>query len=244
MSCTDWLEMISASLDGVLTERERADLERHLAGCAECRRRLLSMRAVKHAIARLASRETPPGAVRARVESLPLERVRSRWFRFLHWTAAALVVLTAGWAGWSFRHRAGSADPGLAEALVEDHLRSVPDAMPAQLTTSDPQQVVRFFTGQVPFSPVAPRLPGSRLMGGRLCTLKGKRAELLFYGSGNRTLSLYAFGGDMDVGGCRQARGHWVCDRRVGDMTLLLVGQASGDELRRLLDGASLVRAE
>lgn len=244
MSCIESLEWISASLDGALTEREREELERHLAGCAECRRRLLSMRAVKHAVARLPSRETPPGAVRARVESLPLERVRSRWFRVLRGTAAALIVLSAGWAGWSFRHRAGGADPGLAEALVDDHLRSVPDAMPAELTTSDPQQVVRFFTGRVPFSPVAPRLPGSQLMGGRLCTLKGKRAELLFYGSGKRTLSLYAFGGDMDVGGCRQTRGHSVCDRRVGDMTLLLVGQASGDELRRLLDGASLVRAE
>jgi anti-sigma factor RsiW len=243
VSCVDWLEVISASLDGALTERERADLERHLAGCAECRRHLLSMRAVKHAIARLASRETPPGAVRARVESLPLERVRSRWFPLLRWTAA-LIVLTAGWAGWSLRHRAGGVDPGLAEALVDDHLRSVPDVTPAELTTSDPQQVVHFFEGRVPFSPVAPRLPGSRLVGGRLCTLKGKRAELLFYGSGNRTLSLYAFGGDMEVGGCRPARGHWVCDRRIGDMTLLLVGQASGAELRRLLDGASLVTAE
>lgn len=244
MSCMEWLEWISASLDGELTEREREELEGHLSGCAECHQRRLSIRAVKHAIARLPSRETPPGAVRARVESLPLQRVRSRWFRVLRWTAASLIVLGAGWAGLSFRHHAGRTGNGLAEALVDDHLRSVPDAMRAELTTGDPQQVVRFFEGRVPFSPVAPRLPGSRLMGGRLCMLKGKRAELLFYGSGNRTLSLYAFGGDMDVGGCRPARGHWVCDRRVGDMTLLLVGQASGDELRRLLDGASLVRAD
>lgn len=244
MSCVKWVEPISAGVDAALTDPERVELERHLDGCAECRQRLLSMRAVKHAVARLPSREMPPGAVRARVESLPLERVHSRRFRLLRWSAAALIVLGVGWAGMSFRHRAPGTGGSLAEALVDDHLRFVPNAMLAELATSDPQQVVRFFKGRVPFSPVAPRLPGSQLMGGRTCTLKGKRAELLFYGSGNRTLSLYAFGGDIDVGGCQAARGHWVCDRRIGDVTLLLVGQASGAELRRLLDGASLASAE
>jgi anti-sigma factor RsiW len=238
------LELVSGSVDGALSEREREDLEKHLAGCAECRRRLLSMRAVKHAVARLPSHEAPPGAVRARVESLPLERARSRRFRVLWWMGVAVILLGAAWTSLALRHRGLRTAPNLAEALVEDHLRSVPDAMPAELTTSDPQQVVRFFAGRVPFPPVAARLPGSRLIGGRLCKLGGKRAELLFYGSGGQTLSLYAFGGAMDAPGCREARGHWVCGRQVGDLTLLLVGQTSRDELRRLLDEATLVRAE
>jgi anti-sigma factor RsiW len=238
------LEHISASVDGALSEREREDLERHLAGCADCRRRLLSMRAVKHAVARLPSREAPPGAVRARVESLPFERARLRRFRVLRWIAVAVIVISAAWTGLVLRHRGQRTGPNLSEALVDDHLRSVPDAMPAELTTSDPQQVVRFFAGRVPFPPVAPRLRGSRLMGGRLCTLGGKRAELLFYGSNGRTLSLYAFGDDMDAAGCREARGHWVCGRRIQDLTLILVGQVSRDELRGLLDQATLVRGE
>ena len=244
MSCGGWLERISASVDDALPEVEREGFEGHLADCPECRGRLLSMRAVKHAVARLPSRETPPGAVRARIESLPLEGVRPRRFGVVRWTAAALVLLGAAWAALSLRQREERRSADLAQALVDDHLRSVPEAMPAEVTTSDPQQVVRFFAGRVPFPPVAARLPGSQLIGGRLCKLDGKRVELLFYGSGGRTFSLYAFGGEIDVSGCREAHGHWVCGRRLGDLTLLLVGQASGDELRRLLDEATLVRAE
>jgi anti-sigma factor RsiW len=240
MSCGEWLERISASVDDALPEGERKSLEGHLAACPECRGRLLSMRAVKHAVARLPSRETPPGAVRARVESLPFARVRSRRFRVFKWTAAALVLLGAAWAALSLHQRGERPSAELAQALVDDHLRSVPEAMPAEVTTSDPQQVVRFFAGRVPFPPVAPLLPGSKLIGGRLCKLDGKRVELLFYGSGGRTLSLYAFGGELGVRGCREARDHWVCGRRLGDLTLLLVGQASGVELRRLLDEATL----
>lgn len=243
MSCVEWLERISASVDDALAEVERESLEKHVAACTECRDRLLSMRALKHAVARLPSREAPPGAVRARVESLPLEGIRPGRFDVLPWIAAALVLLGAAWAALSLRHRGERPSMDLAQALVDDHLRSVPEAMPAEVTTSDPQQVVRFFSGRVPFPPVAPHLPGSQLIGGRLCKLDGQRVELLFYGSGGRTLSLYAFGGGMDVTGCRQARDHSVCGRRLGDLRLLLVGRASGDELRRLLDEATLMTA-
>jgi anti-sigma factor RsiW len=238
------LERVSASVDDALAEAERESFEKHMAACTECRGRLLSMRAVKHAVARLPSREAPPGAVRARVESLPLQGVRSRRFGVLRWIAGALVLLGVASAGLRLRHREERPSVDLAQALADDHLRSVPEAMPAEVTTSDPQQVVRFFSGRVPFPPVAPRLPGSKLIGGRLCKLDGKRVELLFYRSGGRTFSLYAFGDEMEVSGCREARDHWVCGRRLGDLTLLLVGQASGDELRRLLDEATLVTTE
>ncbi len=244
MSCGEWLERISAKLDDALADGERENFERHLAACGECRTRLLFMRAVKHAVARLPSRETPPGAVRAHVESLLLEGDRTKRPTVLRRTGTALALLGLLWAGLFLRQRQERPRVDMAEALVDDHLRSLPEAMPAEVTTSDPQQVVRFFSGRVPFPPVAPNLRGSRLIGGRLCKLGGKRAELLFYRSGDRTLSLYAFGGDMDMGGCREARGHWVCGRQLGDLTLLLVGQASGDELRRLLDETTPVMAQ
>jgi anti-sigma factor RsiW len=244
MSCGDWLERISEAVDGTLPEADREVFEGHLAGCPECRGRLLSMRAVKHAVARLPSRETPPGAVRARIKSLPLQVGGQRRIVGLGWAVTVLVLLSAAWAALLLRHREALPSADLAQALVDDHLRSVPEAMPAEVTTSDPQQAARFFVGRVPFPPAAARLPGSRLIGGRLCKLDGKRVELLFYGSGGRTFSLYAFGDELDVTGCREAHGHWVCGRRLGDLTLLLVGKASGDELRRLLDEATLVRAE
>src|SRR5207244_516737 len=149
---------------------------RHLNQCPAGRARLESLRAVKHALARLLNREAPPGAVRARVESLRFDHRTSRT-RIL---AAVLVTVVLGAAGLLLARR--PATPlTLTEELVGDHLRSVPDAMPAEVTSDDPQQVIAFFAGRVPFSPVAPVFPASRLVGGRLCQIDGRLVQLLFY---------------------------------------------------------------
>ena len=41
-----WLELISASLDGELSDADRAALEEHLAVCPECRRVSEAFRAI------------------------------------------------------------------------------------------------------------------------------------------------------------------------------------------------------
>ena len=83
---------------------------------------------------------------------------------------------------------------------------------------------------------MVPELPGTQLLGARLCRIDGRRVELLFYRREGRTLSLFVT--DSPVAGeqCWAARGHHVCSRYMGTMTLLLVGELPADELRRLLN--------
>jgi len=234
MSCDLSPELLSAYVDGVLPPPERDEIEAHLKECPACRARLESLRAVKHALARLPSREAPPGAVRARVESLRFARPARR-ARVL---AAALAAVALAAAGLLLARRPATPSLTLAEELVGDHLRSVPDAMPAEVTSDDPQRVIAFFDGRVPFSPVAPVFPASRLLGGRLCQIDGRLVQLLFYDTKGEKLSLFISGGDLGEAGCREARGHHVCIRHLGSRSLVLVGKRPAEDLLRLLDAA------
>lgn len=232
--CDETLELPSAYLDGELPAAERGELEAHLAACADCRRRLEGMRALKHAIARLPSREEPPGAVRARVQALRFGDRRRPVRRLASWAAAAALVVAISLAAL-FASRRAYRSSDLAEELVGDHLRSVPEAMPAEVASRDPEEVLRFFAARISFRPLVPRLTGADLVGGRLCKIAGRRVELLFYDRSGQTLSLFVSDQALGEPGCREARGHHVCVRREGDLTLLLIGKLPAAELRRVL---------
>lgn len=245
--CGEWLERLSAHLDDALTEAEREAVESHLAACAPCDEQLRSLRALKHAVARLKSREAPPGAVRAHVESLVFARPRPRWLvpALKAALAAGVVFGIAMLFNLAAYLTSGRPDDArgarLAQELAADHLHSVPEAMPAEIATGNPADIVGFFSGRVPFDPVAPRLPGTRLIGARLCKIEGRRVELLFYRhETDVTLSLFIADRDLGAaGGCREARGVGVCGRTFGGLTLHLVGAAPRERLERLLDEAS-----
>ena len=244
-ACGEWRELLSAGLDDALPARDRERTEEHVAGCRDCQRRLASFRSLKHALARLPSREAPPGAVRAHVESLALRGRRSLRFGAGVWWLAAGGLVAATWAYVSTRRPPEGPDTHLAEELVADHLHSVPEAMPAEVVTENPAEAVRFFSDRVPFRPVAPRLEGARLIGGRLCKIQGRRVQLLFYRAHpDQTISVFVSDQDLGGAGCREERGFHVCSRTAGGLALLAVGGGPPEELRRLLDSAELSRSE
>jgi anti-sigma factor RsiW len=244
--CSEWFERLSARLDGALTPEESEAARGHLAACAACDRRLRSMRALKHAVARLPSREAPPGAVRAHVESLVFSRRRSRRRLLALQVLLAASVAVAIWASVAVRRPAEVRSARLADELAADHLHSVPEAMPAEVATGDPAEVVRFFSGRVSFTPIAPHLEGARLVGARLCKIEGRRVQLLFYRHGSdSTLSLFVAGHDSGpASGCQEARGLAVCSRTSRGLTLHLVGTGARPDLQRLLETATLKTGE
>jgi anti-sigma factor RsiW len=128
----------------------------------------------------------------------------------------------------------------LADDLVADHLRSVPDVRPAEIASDDRGAILRFFAGHVPFPAVVPELPGAELLGGRLCQIEGRRVELLFYRREERTLSLFVTDTPSGDANCWETRAHHVCSRSHGRTSMLLVGQLPADELRRLLAESTL----
>jgi Putative zinc-finger len=92
-------------VDRALDERERADIERHLDGCAACRALVEDLREITRATGTLAAIE-PPAAVWRRIEQaigqqradLAASAGRSRGRRF-GWLGAAAVLLLATFLG-------------------------------------------------------------------------------------------------------------------------------------------------
>jgi len=240
MSCEKYIELISATLDGEATLDERNSVESHVQHCEGCRQRLESRRALKHAVGRLQGRASPPEAVQARIEALRFRLPRRRrWLR--HGLVASVLVaglLVAIFVGRSWLDE--ERGPSLSDELIVDHLKYVPEEMPAEVASDDESEVLRFFAGKVDFEPRVPQLQGTRLIGGRACRIEGQMVQLLFYERGGRKLSLYVSDGSMQLDGCRGRGGHHVCGHRRGNLSLMLVGDASDTELRTLLDSATM----
>lgn len=130
--CAYYMELISAELDGELTEAERARLTAHLEQCPDCRRYRQALASVSGALAD--SLEPPPAtlarSVMARVKALPVpgsapepeaapaaregsKRRLARGPVRLAALAAALALVV--WAGYKALPRAGSAAPAGAD---------------------------------------------------------------------------------------------------------------------------------
>jgi anti-sigma factor RsiW len=234
MDCLHTVPSLSPYLDQALPPAERQTVESHLSTCAECRRRLQSLRALKHAVGRLAGHAEPPAAVRAHVEALRLGQRQAHGLRYAVAAAVGAAALAAAVVVGLVLRR-DNPDVRLAEELVADHLHSVPEVRPAEIASGERLEIVRFFTGHVPFAPVVPEMPGAHLLGARLCRIDGRRVELLFYQQEGRTLSLFVTDRPLDADACWAARGHHVCSRSKGGLTLLLVGELPAEALRRLL---------
>ncbi len=141
-----WTDRLSDYLDGELSAADRAHLETHLAGCADCAATLAGLREV---VARARDLGDPPPpvdlwpAIEARLEprapraAAPAAR---RWWgrRFdlglpqLAAAAMLLVALSAGAVWLALRGAAGPASPG-GRATPAGPAAPVGDAVPAAL---------------------------------------------------------------------------------------------------------------
>jgi len=105
MSCEKMETRILAYVDGRLKEAERAEVQKHLDGCAACRVRVNEFRAVTDLLDELPVME-PSGAFNARVHALIAAEPRKRigWFAWftpsprIAFVASMLLLLTV-WLG-------------------------------------------------------------------------------------------------------------------------------------------------
>lgn len=109
--CDEYLELISASLDGALSPEAQEKLNAHLASCAECQKLYDDLSALHAALADLPPVEVPAGlkdrimdAVAAEAENtkvLPFapKKASRHWQRWLA-SAAVLAVVVMGTWSW------------------------------------------------------------------------------------------------------------------------------------------------
>ena len=106
-TCDEMMVLLSARLDGALTEGEEAQLEEHLAQCGECRALADDLEAIHNAMPGL-EEAPPPGlteAVMARIratgeEPIPFPVKKSARRHWQTWgTVAAVLAVTVGILG-------------------------------------------------------------------------------------------------------------------------------------------------
>lgn len=236
MSCPASFEELSAFADGEIEAAGELELRRHLDGCARCRAQVAALQQLKIAIGQRTVDEPVPAAISRAVragDSHPRRR-SARWLGGALAAAAAAAAAAALLLAWLPRAKP---DP-FTTALIADHIHYTRNPERLEVSESDPQILQRWFASRLPFDPPLPRIPGARVVGGRLCTLRGNRLALAFFEKEGESLSIFVGNADAltpdanrawsaaDTGQrCSDAMsGYRVCYERRGNVVTAVVG--------------------
>lgn len=155
MTDHQWTELAAPYALGALDAEERARFEVHLAGCAQCRGEVQSLREVAVLLAESAPAAVPPAALRARVLR-EARRVRPIGARppsranIGPWLAAAACLVLAIGVGYAYlRERAALGRAGVSLAAQHDTI-AARDSLVATLLSPDAATAALAATGQAP----------------------------------------------------------------------------------------------
>ncbi len=231
MSCHSF-EVLSASVDGELPELEAQAVRAHIEGCAPCRSLRDKVLTLRNVVREAAGPALVPDSFRKGLDAAVRKRrvARRRVGSALGIAlAAAAIVVVLG------RVRT----PDLVPEMVGDHVDiTVKREEPFDVVGSDPAVLARSFEGRIDFSLRIPSLPSARLVGARLCNIRGRLIPLASYDRGGRVLSLFVSraGRGSTEPACRDpVGGYTVCGRVAGGIDYTLISDYPETEAKVLL---------
>ena len=157
--CREWMEQISASLDGELSPEEEQALEEHLAECRDCRTAM----ALLQSMAKVMREDTvqPPEKLAEGTRYLFEQEKKDRGFRWKRWrfTAIAAVICLALFgviklAPWSAGSGGASAPMTAAGVWAESDVKVSAPAAPASALNE-----MKLQAGGAAAAPQAPEEP-------------------------------------------------------------------------------------
>jgi anti-sigma factor RsiW len=211
MNCSEAEILIHALLDNELDAGHAREVEAHIAGCAECTKKLAAFRDMRRSMAQGSLKEAAPLYLRERIEALlpapslataPARsdtavpgvapwRLSRRLFAggfaagaLLSGSVAATLVVAV------FR---GDDDRLIAGEVVSAHLRSLQPGHLTDVETSDQHTVKPWFNGKLDMAPPVIDLTaqGFTLIGGRLDDINGETAAAIVYRRRNHVINLF-----------------------------------------------------
>ncbi len=187
LDCAELESSIDTFLDGEFDERERSEIDAHLAGCEKCRALAGRRARVRTALrAKLREAMSPPGpagrappALRARIESALAHSRRPLWRRVLAPVPVATLAACAAGALLVLATHGGSA--ALVEEAVTKHHRGLPLEVTA--ASIGEGSIAGWFADKLDFKPSPPhfRADGVRVVGARLSHLREWPAAYIRY---------------------------------------------------------------
>jgi mycothiol system anti-sigma-R factor len=190
MTCRDYLDLVSADVDGELTAPERAAVEAHVASCARCtklRRAQAEMRAL---VRSRATRHATPELLRERIaaelerqpaaESTPAPKAQ-RWRIIVGGAIAASLA-------FALASLLRPSPPDVVSVLAKDVHGADRNEMAFAIKTENVDEMRRFYHGRVdvPSEQSVDDLTtvGFRIVGGRTGSIDGASTTVTLYEGG------------------------------------------------------------
>jgi len=220
-----------------LPPAEKAEVERHVAGCEDCRRAVEVERGLDGLLdTALPRRAAPPSLVR-RIEAR-LERQPRRGLVVVAGVAAGVIAIAAFLLVWSIRRDTTRV---LLREAVNDHLRVIHAARPVEIESNEMQQIKPWFTGRLDFA------PGLAFQGDAEFTLRGaavgwfvdRKCAVYVFARGPHAITLVVMpAADLDWPRRSRARerGFETLLWREGDLAYGLVSDADAADLGKLAE--------
>lgn len=248
MDCSDLPHLLYPFLDGEYGPEERLEIDDHLAGCAECARRVNLESKFRDVVRAKASPSRPSGPKassglkRRLVAGFRQERQRAVQQRLMRVGAVAAVAIAAGgtYAHW----RSPSRNPYQEDAALH-HARE----LPLEIRDTEPEQVEAWFGGKLDHRVAVPQLADFHVAGARLSNVRDRPAAYIRYDAAGpyspspRRVGLFVFGDaerSVDAPAypiieLEQHRGYNVAIWRQGEIVYQLVSDLQAEDIRRMV---------
>ncbi len=220
-----------------LPPAEKAEVERHIAGCDACRRAVAVEREVDGLLAKALPRHAAPPRLARRIEADAAPAPR-RGLVVVAGVAAGVIAIAAFLLVWSVRRDTNRL---LLREAVNDHLRVIHATRPVEIESSEMQQIKPWFSGRVDFA------PGLAFQGDAEIPLRGaavgwfldRKCAVYVFARGQHAITLLVMpAADLDWPKRYQARerGFETLLWREGDLAYALVSDADRAELAKLAE--------
>ena len=234
MNCP--LLRLDAWLDEELDAAQMAEIETHLAGCADCAAAAARMREQKRRIRAEAPYYPAPAELQHSIrQALRHESAADAPWRWMAIAACLLLAASLSWNALLLRSRMPAQD--VAAGVLTGHFRSLLAGHLLDVESTDQHTVKPWFAGKLDFSPEVKDLAaeGFPLIGGRVDYLSGHRVAALIFHRRQHVINLFTWPEEAPAGETRLTRGgvhllHWT----ENGMTYWAVSDVAAAELDRL----------
>jgi len=240
MACNEALNT-QALFDAVLEGEEAREAERHIEGCAECRRQIDALESIRAGMRTPATYQTADDALRARISAaldlettkvVPMRRSRGFWMGALNGS-----LVTAAAAAVAFFLMMTPEVDELVGGVASAHIRSLVGNHLVDVATADPSVAGAWMKAHGGLS-FAAKVPADyQLVGARADYLYESNAATLVYRVGNHVVNVFAWPDSEDDDLPKSARteqGYNIVFWKRGKMVFCAISNLPVAELEKI----------
>jgi anti-sigma factor RsiW len=235
MTCEQVRQLLHAYVDDELDIATALEVEKHLPGCAKCRKEMEAARVIGRALAGRAAYYPASAALRNGVKRAIRSETRTVWWMrpmAITGLAAALLIVCSSLLFWSPR-----APNGQIDELVASHVRSLEADHLLDVASTDQHTVKPWFDGKIDFAPPVIDLAsaGFPLIGGRLDYLQEGEVAALIYRRNKHIINVFIWpGGALPETDVKQ--GYNLIRFECKGMVCWAVSDLNAGELQKFVD--------